>query len=622
MKRARIPVIILFILFSTLLIWYFRIVHHNEIIFTHLFYIPIVLTAFWWQYRSGYVVLYFSAALIISDIYAGHTNMILHDAVRAVIFLAVGFTVAYLGTEKLRLFNLIKYRQMISSMREPVAILNRNGEIILRNANFSVLFPGMDPDVDCFKELMSGEDFSRFRGSLDECFEKGEITFTAYIKIPGAAAGFFSVNLSPVPADDASADAVLTLWDITEQKKAEESLKTAMERQKLVIDVLELLNKQQPGSDGIKDILSLVKNSTGVEALGIILNSDEKFTLHAITGIDETLSEKINSGCSLINQQQAELGTLCLCCRALEIYNKSEAGIRDEAALFWSNDLEQLAASEGLLMCRCISEGGFRSSAVIPFSCEDGLLGFFILFDSADDFFSDELIGYYRGVVQSIGIALNRIGYESSLKQTILEKEHLIREVHHRVKNNMQVITSLISLQTSRQTDDNIRSVLNDCQNRVRAMALVQERLYNSGDFSSINFQNYIQTLVTMLMSSYRIDRQKARVLLDVSDLNIGISTAIPLAQLINEILSNSFKHAFRGNESGSINISLHRNDEDRNCILVISDDGAGFPSDMVFPGNGNLGFQLIDALIKQLRGKYSLTSENGVSYTVIFNEG
>lgn len=621
MKKTRIPAIIVLLLFSTLLIWYFRIVHHHEIIFTHLFYIPIILSAFWWQYRFGYVILYLSAALIVSDIYADDSAMILHDTIRMMIFLLVGFTVAFLRKEKLRLSNLVKYRQIIFSMQEPVAIVNRSGDIILKNEKFSGLFPGIEPDINCFKNLMSVEDFSELRNSLSACFEKGIAVFESFIKIPGSTAGFFTINLSPVSSGEPAADAVLTFWDMTVQKKTEDNLKTAVERQKLAIDVLEFLNNQRGGSDGIKDILNLVKNRTGVEALGIILNTDGRFTLHEMAGGSSNLTEKISTGCPLLNELPVDAATLCLCCRALEIYKSSAAGEADEAALFWSNDLENLAASEGRSMCRCISEGGFRSSAVIPFSGEGGLLGFFILFDSAADFFNEEVIDYYRGVVQSIGIALNRSNYETSLKKTILEKEHLIREVHHRVKNNMQVITSLISLQTSRQADENIRSVLNDCQNRVRAMALVQERLYNSVDFSSINFQNYIQSLVPMLMSSFRIDRQRVKISLDVSDISIGISTAVPLAQLINEILSNSLKHAFKGGGSGSIYVSLQRNDEDKSCILTMSDDGAGFPPDVEYPQKGNLGFQLIDALIKQLRGKYTLLSEKGISFTVKFNE-
>ena len=126
---------------------------------------------------------------------------------------------------------------------------------------------------------------------------------------------------------------------MTEQKKTEENLKTAVDRQKLVIDVLNLLNKQQAENDGIKNILDLVKHRTGVEALGIILHRDGEFRLHAITGIDENFHEKIESGCSLINNQNVEPGILCLCCRSLDIYNSNEAAIADESALFWSNNL-------------------------------------------------------------------------------------------------------------------------------------------------------------------------------------------------------------------------------------------------------------------------------------------
>lgn len=620
MKKVRIPAIIILLLFSTLLIYYFRVIHHYEIIFTHLFYIPIILSAFWWQYRTGYVILYLASSLIFYDLYIADCVMIMHDSIRSLMFLLVGVTTAFLTSERLKLSNLKRYRMIISSMREPVVIVHRDGRIALKNENFSELFPDAVSDISCFKGLMGEPYYSEFIKSFNSCFEKGNFSFSSYIKTAASSTGFFNVNFNAVSADDSSADAVLTFWDMTAQKKTEEMLKTAVERQKLAVDVLDLLNKQWHERDVIKEILNLIKKSTGVDVLGIILCAGGKFLLHEMTGVDDILSEKIHSGCSLINNREVEPGTLCICCRSLEIYNSSEAGTGDDSALLWSNNLEELAAAEGLSMCRCIGDGGFSSSAVIPFSGEDGLLGFFLLFDSAGNFFNDEIIDYYKGVVQSIGIALSRSNYEASLNNTILEKEHLIREVHHRVKNNMQVITSLISLQASRQTDENIRSVLNDCQNRVRAMALVQERLYNSNNFSSINFQNYIETLVPMLMNSYRVDRQRIKIGLDVSDISIGISTAIPLAQLINELLSNSLKHAFKDGGSGNIALSLVRSDSDRSYTLTVSDDGFGFPPDIAFPQNGNLGFQLIDALIKQLRGKYTLSCKNGVSYSINFN--
>lgn len=620
MNRVRIPVIIILLIISSLLVYYFRIIQSNEIIFTHLFYIPVILSAFWWHYRTVYVVSYLVAALIFADIYNNDLPLMLNDSVRGLIFLLVGLTVAFLQNEKLRFAKLVRYRQILSSMQEPVAITDPAGNLILKNEKFSSVFPFAGSDIRSFKGRMAGPDFDSLMSSLNGCFEKGNIIFPSYINVSQSEQRFYKINFSPLADSNSAGNIILTFWDVTERKRAEERLNTALQREKLVVDVLDLLNKQNPEDDAIKEILSLVKKGTGIEALGIILNSEGKFHLHEMIGAPG-LAEIINTECVLIKGTEPGPGMLCQCHRSLKLYNTCEGCSRDEAALFWSNDLPKMAADEGIELCSCLNEREFRSTAVIPFSDDEGLLGFFILFDSMDTFLTGELIEYYKGVVQSVGIALSRRNYEANLRKTISEKEHLIREVHHRVKNNMQVITSLISLQTSRQTDENIRSVLNDCQSRVRAMALVHERLYNSNNFNSINFQNYIQTLVPMLMNTYKVDRQKIRVGINVSDISIGLVTAIPLAQLINELLSNSFKHAFRDGKSGNVDISLSRSDGERSYSLVVSDDGCGLNLDTVYPSMGNLGFQLIDALIKQLRGKLLLNSEHGLTFTITFTE-
>jgi len=622
MKKLRIPVIIILLIFSTVLIYYFRVVHRNEIIFTHLFYLPVILSAFWWQYRGGIVIFYIGAALIVSDFYINEHVMIINDSIRLSVLLLVSFVTAFLTKERMRLATLMRYRSIIASMREPVAIVRRGGEIILKNRKFADLFPEAESGIDCFKDIMGTDDFEEFNRALDRSFEEEGVSLSSYITIADSSKRFFNINFNPVLNHVATDDAVISFWDITENKNTEEMLITAVERQKLVIDVLDLLNKQGQEDDVIRDILSLVKESTAIDFLSILLYQEGKFNLYEMSGSDIALAEKIKSGCPLINGGDVAPGTLCLCSRSREKYNENIKGDNDESGLFWCNDLEKLANSEELSMCECVKEGNFRSSAVIPFSGGNGLLGFFLLFDSNPDFFNEDIINYCKGVVQSIGIALSRSNYEASLRKTIADKEHLIREVHHRVKNNMQVITSLISLQTSRQNDESSRIVLNDCQNRVRAMALVHERLYNSENFSSINFQNYIQTLVPILLNSYGLSRQDVNVKIDVSDINIGISTAIPLAQLINELLSNIFKHAFSKDIKGNVELSLLRAGDGKTCTLNVSDDGCGFPSGVAFPDRGNLGFQLIEALIRQLKGEYNLDNSKGVTFVINFKEG
>ena len=266
-----------------------------------------------------------------------------------------------------------------------------------------------------------------------------------------------------------------------------------------------------------------------------------------------------------------------------------------------------------------MSSAGIKSFAVIPVSSGEDISGFFILLDRRKFFFNNELLEFYEGIVQSISIALGRVSYQDYLKQIINEKELLIREVHHRVKNNMQVITSLISLQASRQTDEEVKSILNECQNRVRTMALVHEKLYSSNNYASINFGSYINTLVPLLMNSYRISKDLVTVKITAEDIQLDINTAIPLAQLVNEILSNVFKHAFPSDRTGSVEVALTRNTALGINILNINDTGIGLRGDVSFPAGGNLGFQLIQALIRQIRGRVEFKSAGGVSIQVEF---
>jgi len=243
----------------------------------------------------------------------------------------------------------------------------------------------------------------------------------------------------------------------------------------------------------------------------------------------------------------------------------------------------------------------------------------FILIDRRKSFFTEELLDFFQAIVQTISIALDRLKYEENLKHIINEKELLLREVHHRVKNNMQVVTSLISLQASRQTDDYVKSILTECQNRVRTMALVHEKLYSSNNFTSINFGHYINTLVPLLMNSYRIEKNQITVDVSAQDIQLGLNTAIPLAQLVNEILSNVFKHAFPGGKTGSVLIVLSGDKSTGINVLEIKDTGTGLTENVSYPDGGNLGFQLIEALVKQIGGKIKFSGEGGVSIKITF---
>lgn len=205
------------------------------------------------------------------------------------------------------------------------------------------------------------------------------------------------------------------------------------------------------------------------------------------------------------------------------------------------------------------------------------------------------------------------------VSQLLNDKEMLIKEIHHRVKNNLMVISSLLNLQSRYIKDEEARNIFKESQNRARSMALIHERLYRSSDLKKIEFGEYIRTLTKDLFETYVTDKDKIRLNIEVSELDIDINTSIPLGLIINELVSNSLKYAFPGDKKGYINIKLHKDGE--NYILEVSDDGVGFPKDLDFQRTDSLGMQLVNNLTLQLKGKIELIRSHGTRFIITFPE-
>ncbi|MBN2011607.1 HAMP domain-containing protein [candidate division KSB1 bacterium] len=209
---------------------------------------------------------------------------------------------------------------------------------------------------------------------------------------------------------------------------------------------------------------------------------------------------------------------------------------------------------------------------------------------------------------------------EQQLKNSLSEKEVLLREIHHRVKNNLQVISSLIYLQTKNITDIDALRMFRDGQNRVKSMALIHEELYNSKDLSSIDFGAYIKNLSSHLFHSYREESKTIILKSDVDDISLNIDTAINCGMIINELVSNSLKHAFHNMTRGTIHIGLHATNTHK-FLMTIGDDGSGFPRHINFRNTTSLGLQLVCNLIDQLNGTIELTNNQGTEFKIVFAE-
>jgi two-component sensor histidine kinase len=210
---------------------------------------------------------------------------------------------------------------------------------------------------------------------------------------------------------------------------------------------------------------------------------------------------------------------------------------------------------------------------------------------------------------------------EEQIEKSLKEKEVLLREVYHRVKNNMQIITSLLNLQSRYARDGAYREMFRESHNRIKSMSLVHEKLYQSKDLSTIDFKEYIKDIAKGLFLSYGANKGKIALVMDINNISIDINTAIPCGLIINELVTNSLKHAFPGGKEGEIKISIHSMNE--NTIeLVVGDNGTGISGDVDFRTTESLGLQLVTMLAEnQLHGEIILDRSKGTEFTITFKE-
>lgn len=229
----------------------------------------------------------------------------------------------------------------------------------------------------------------------------------------------------------------------------------------------------------------------------------------------------------------------------------------------------------------------------------------------------DFIPGTKKSLISLIDITDRKIA-ETLLKSSLKEKELLLREIHHRVKNSLQIIASLLSLQASEFDDPVVKESYNESENRIHSIALVHEILYNSTDISEISIREYVESLIENILYTYDVDTHKIAVNVDVEDHDLGIETSIPLGLIINELISNSIKHAFNTG-TGIITLKLSKIKEEYE--LIVQDNGVGLPEDLNINETTTLGLILVNELVNQLEGSIKLVVNNGTKYTIIFKE-
>jgi two-component sensor histidine kinase len=208
------------------------------------------------------------------------------------------------------------------------------------------------------------------------------------------------------------------------------------------------------------------------------------------------------------------------------------------------------------------------------------------------------------------------------LQNSVREKEVLLKEIHHRVKNNLQVIVSLLNLQSHYIEDAVARAAFNESQGRVRSIALVHEKLYQSKDVASVGFDEYVRMLVDSLCTSFGADRRGISREVEIrDDVRLGVDTAIPCGLMINELVTNALKHAFPDGRGGCVRVMMQRGGADQ-IELEVGDDGVGLPPDIDLHNSRSLGLDLVFTFAQQLQARTEVRRDGGTAFLFRFGTG
>jgi len=226
-----------------------------------------------------------------------------------------------------------------------------------------------------------------------------------------------------------------------------------------------------------------------------------------------------------------------------------------------------------------------------------------------------ELVQWFNAFMDTLAA---RREAELQIEASLHEKEMLLQEIHHRVKNNLQVISSLLYLQSSQCDDPKLTAVFQDSQNRIRSMSLIHEKLYRSQDSTRVNLGEYIRNLTTYLIHSYQTDVSLIEMEIETNEIYLDIETAVPYGLLLNELVSNALKHAFSNGRKGKITILLHT--DGQRITLVVRDNGIGIPVQQLGHDTGTLGFRLIETLAEQLDADVQIEVNQGTKFIITFD--
>jgi PAS domain S-box-containing protein len=446
-------------------------------------------------------------------------------------------------------------------------------------------------------ELWGEELFrSTLKPAVDECLQGRSVNYEASFRFPSDRIKIYDVTYSPYWQHEGGwyvTHVVVVSHDITERRLAEQTLSREEDRLKANLRLSQMLDATVNEMCGFA--LAEGTRLTGSSAGYFAAIGEDRRTASLLF-----LPPDDGSGSSLPEDRgQVRIPPFGIWADPLRRRSPSLADAPECGADAWPVALEHVARSLHIP----VMEGGTVVALAGVANKETG-------YTESD---IHQLTLFWNSVWQILQQKRGRDQLRSSLD----EKEVLLKEIHHRVKNNLQVVSSLLNLQSGYVRDQSDVEMFRESQNRIRSMALIHEKLYQSGNVSLVDFPQYARSLATTLFRSYRSDESNVSLEVDFGDVSLGIDAAVPCGLIINELLSNALKHAFPAGRGGKVTLGLRA--QGGMMRLTVKDDGIGFPRGLDLTRPESLGLQLVNTLVAQIGGVLEVDRSNGTEFRIAF---
>ena len=610
-KNLRIVLMAILLVVSCFMVYYFQRILGLGSIFSHFFYIPIIIASIWWK-RMGLLVAAFLAAVLIFGPFILREVVLTDQAdyIRAVLFIVIAFIVAWFseqiekGKVKIEHLNAVlrairNVNQLITKEKDRDKLIKSACKNLVENRGYHnswIVLLDKSGEFVASAEAGLGKDFEPKlkqlkRSDLNKCGKSALKQFdVVVIKDPSSACG-------DCPLAKSYADRGAMTVQLKYGEEIYGLLSASMDRNFLYEEELSLF--KEVASDIAFALYNIEMEKRRKEAEETLRESEHRV---------RTLFDNVADGILLadIENNKFYFGNKMICqmlgYSMKEIKNLGILDIHPKKDLPYVVKQFEEQAKKRIQLARDI-----------PMKRKDGSI-FYADINSSPITLGEKtyLTGIFRDITE-------RKRAEEQLKASLKEKEVLLQEVHHRVKNNMQIISSLFNLQAGHIKDKQAYEIFKSSQNRVRSMALIHERLYQSKDLAKVDFTEYAQSLTGHLFSSYGINPEAIKSKLKIKDVFLDINTAIPCALIINELVSNSLKHGFPGSKKGEIKIIIHPLNKNE-IVLIVSDNGVGIPKEVDFKNTETLGLHLVSILVKdQLHGDIKLDRTRGTTFHIRF---